>query len=886
MKQNQYFNQDVVDIIRQLNSNSIRGLTIEQIQRNKEVYGRNCLLEKKKQSPTIKFLKQFLEPTTIVLIVAGIVTTFLGEYNNTIAILVLLLVNGTIGFIQEYKAETALQSIQQIATRQTTVIRDGIKRRINVEEIVVGDIVLLETGDYVPADLRLVESQDLQIDESALTGETLPVEKETTIQEVEDLPLAERINMAFMSTLVTAGRGKGVVTAVGNNTEIGHIAQLIQQIDSNKTPLQKQLSEISRVLSIIAIFICFLIFLIGVLQGQDLYDIAMSAFSLAIAAIPEGMPLIVTIILVMGARDMAKHHVIMKNLTAIETAGSSDIILSDKTGTLTQNKMTVRNLYINHAVLAYSDLTELTPDICKLLEFGALNNNATITFENEEPVIVGQATDSAILASAVSAHIKIDELRYHYPRIGEIPFDSDRKRMTTIHQLDNQQQLVIVKGALEILIQYCQKIDINGSAVLLDDKTKQKILEQARRFARGSLRVVAVTYKICPMQTEEKYEEKLIFLGLFAMIDPPKEGVKEAIDRFNQAGIDTVMITGDNVETATSIAQLLGIVQDDSRTISGFALDRLTEEELADTLHQYRVFARVTPEHKLKIMTAFQSKGHVAIMIGDGVNDALALKKADIGVAMGSGGTEVAKGAADMILVDDNFPTISYAICYGRQAYQNIKLSIQFMLSGNFASIFGITLMTIFGKTLFGSPVVLLNAVQILWFNIVSDTLLSVALGMEPLNSSIMNEPPRKKGENFFGNGLARTILINGMLVGFLTVTAYILGLLSGHNSLESYRQANTMAFMTLNFAQFFHAFNLKSQTESVFKTMFSNRILVIVFFISIGLQLSLICIPFVRETIFNMTVLSPMQWLIIFLLSITPVIVVELKKLVSRHKN
>ena len=561
-------------------------------------------------------------------------------------------------------------------------------------------------------------------------------------------------------------------------------------------------------------------------------------------------------------------------------------MLSDKTGTLTQNKMTVTKLYTNQQNLIYSEITGLSDNTAKLLDLGVLNNDCTVSWERGESAILGEPTEAAIFQAAISQNIEPDKLREKYPRMDEIPFDSARKLMTTVHQTAQEDKLVIVKGAPEVLLPLCNRIYLEGSPAELDDEQRRKIAAQTVRFAEEALRVIAVSYKMAPKQAECNYEENLIFVGLFAMIDPPKEEAKETIAQFHQAGIDTAMITGDNKTTATAIAKALGIVSDDSRTISGTELDALTEQELAENIDNYRVFARVTPQHKLKIVTAFQNKEHVAIMTGDGVNDAPALKKADIGVSMGKGGTEVAKGAADMILIDDNFSTISYAIVYGRQAYNNIKRSIQLMLSGNIAVILGIFLTTVLGNALFGRSVVLLNAVQILWFNVVSDTLLSVALGMEPVDPSIMQEKTRKKKESFFGNGLGRRILLHGSMIGLVSFAAYAIGAIMGGCSLKAFTQASSMAFMTLSFAQFLHAFNLKSETESAFKKILSNKTLALVFCINVGLQLLIMLLPILREKLFEMSVITPLQWFIILLLSILPLITVELKKLIVRAKQ
>lgn len=854
------------------------GLTGESCAEREKVWGKNRLAEKKKQPEILQFLQQFCEPTTLILLGAGVVSILLQEYTNAIAIAVLLLVNSIIGYVQEHRAETSLQAISQMTAPHAAVLRHGLRKEISAVDLVPGDVVILEAGDFVPADLRLVEVSALRVDESALTGESLPVEKRCDPLTEKDLPLAERANMAFMSTLVAHGRAKGIVTAIGAQTEMGKVAGMLEEIAPEKTPLQQKLSDISKTLSIASTAICLCIFGLGLFQGQPLYDIAMSAFSLAIAAIPEGMPLIVTIILACGIREMAKNNAIMKNLTAIETAGAANIVLSDKTGTLTQNKMTVTALYADGQVLTADSLLQHNDSVAALLRLGILNNDGVV--QTDSLTVTGEATEAAILQAAVNAGISCPDVRDQAPRVYEIPFDSDRKRMTTVHKTQ-EGSLAIVKGAPEAVLALCAEIQMGGETEMLSAAQREGILYQNNCFSAQALRVIAVAYKVLEAfdQDPPEYESDLIFCGLFAMIDPPKEQVRDTVARFYAAGIDTAMITGDNSITATAIARQLGIA---GKTITGSELDILSEAELGKIIQDCRVFARVTPQHKLKIVEAFQKSGNVAIMTGDGVNDAPALKKADIGVSMGIGGTEVAKSAADMILADDNFSTISHAILYGRQAYANIKRAIHLMLCGNIGEIAAIFLATALGKTLFGVPILLLTAVQILWFNVVSDALLCIALGMEPVNGQVMEQTPRKKGDAFFGGGLGCSIGLQGAMLGVLTFTAFVLGAWMGPDSPERFHTANTMAFMVLSFGQFFHSFTLRSDTQSAFQNMLSNKPLVFVFLLNSFVQISLVLVPFLRET-FGLIRLSGVQWGAIFALAAVPVFAMELKKLCQR---
>lgn len=890
MNEKKIYELDKLELDKFFKTESDNGLSNKSALERLAIYGKNMFSEAKKKSPLQKFLYQFVEPTTIILIVAAVISLFIHEYKNTIAITLLVILNAIIGFIQEHKAESALQAIKNITAPKAKVIRDGLKQEIDAIDLVVGDIVVLEAGDYVPSDMRLIEVSDIKIDESALTGESIPVEKTESPLSEGVIPIADQTNMAFMSTLVTYGRAKGIVTATGKETEIGKIAILLNETSSAKTPLQIKLVEISKTLTILAIVICIVIFFIGFIQGQNLYDIAISAFSLAIAAVPEGMPLIVTVVLAMGIKSMAQNNAIMKNLLGIETAGSANIVLSDKTGTLTQNKMTVTELSVGGNIYKKLDMPKENPAITHILSLAALNNDTTIQKNsNADYELLGDPTETALSQIAIDYGIDVLSIIEKSPRIQEIPFDSDRKMMTTVHSTDSK-ILVITKGAPEQILNIASFIEFEGEIISLNQEMKNMILiENDQLFAKRALRVIAIGYKVIDENEVENsnLESNLIFVGLLAMIDPPKAEAKHTIHEFRKAGIETGMITGDNKVTATAIAKELGISYDITQSITGPEIDCLSPEQLTESINQYKVFARVTPEHKLRIVEAFQNKGNVVVMTGDGVNDAPALKKADIGVAMGKGGTEVAKGAADMILGDDNFSTISYAIKYGRQSYENIKKAIHIMLCGNISEIVAVFLATLLGVALFDTPVILLSAIQILWINVVSDTLLSISLGMEPLSPDIINRKPRKKDESFFGNGLGLKIGWHGIMIGTLTFIAFTIGFYSNQqNASEAIIKANTMAFMTLAFCQFFHAFNIKSDTQSVFSIqILSNKPLVICFIVNSILQILTIAIPFLREKVFNLSLLTLKEWITIFGISIIPVVIIEIQKIYLRNK-
>jgi len=880
---------DKLELEKIFETESSNGISKEDAVEKLTMYGQNILSEAKKQTFFQKFLHQFVEPTTIILIVAAVVSFFIHEYKNTIAIVSLVFLNAIIGFIQEHKAEAALQAIKKITAPRAKVIRDGLQQEIDAVELVPGDIVVLEAGDYVPADMRLIEVSDIKIDESALTGESIPVDKTHEYLLGKAIPIADQRNMAFMSTLVTYGHAKGIVVATAKETEIGKIARLLDETSSTKTPLQLKLSEISKILTIIAIIICIIIFLIGFFQGQNLYDITISAFSLAIAAVPEGMPLIVTVVLAMGIRDMAHNHAIMKNLLGIETAGSANIVLSDKTGTLTQNKMTVTELFVNNSVYRRKTIPKSNAAITSILSLAVLNNDTTIQQNNTGSYeLLGDPTEIALSQLAIDYGINPLSIIENSHRIQGIPFDSTRKMMTTVHRTESN-ITVSTKGAPEAILNISSFIELEGKISPLSQEIKDAILIQNDDFTQRALRVIAIGYKIISQDELESncFENNLIFVGLLAMIDPPKLEAKQTIQELRKAGIETGMITGDNKLTATAIAKELDLSDNIAQTITGPEIDLLSSEQLNERIQQYRVFARVTPEHKLKIVEAFQNKGNVVTMIGDGVNDAPALKKADIGVAMGAGGTEVAKGAADMILGDDNFSTISYAIKYGRQAYDNIKKSIHIMLCGNIAEIVGVFLATLLGVTLFDTPIILLSAIQILWINVVSDTLLSIALGMEPLNPDMITRKPRQKYESFFGNGFGLKIGWHGIMIGTLTFIVFAIGFYSNHENLaESISTANTMAFMTLTFCQFFHAFNLKSETESIFSIqVLSNKPLIIFFVLNTILQISTITVPFLRETVFNLNWLTINEWIVVFIATTIPVVIIEVQKIFLRIK-
>lgn len=772
------------------------------------------------------------------------------------------------GLVQEAKAEKSLEALKKMTAPTCKVKRDGKICTIKSEQIVPGDIVLLEAGNYVPADCRLISSSNLKIEESSLTGETVPVLKDANCMLKEKTALGDMVNMAFSTTIVVNGHGEAIVTETGMNTKVGKIAKMIITNEAPETPIQKKLGEVGKSLGIACLGICLLIFVIGLLKKIEPIEMFMTSVGLAVAAIPEGLPAIVTIMLSIGVTKMAKKNSIIRKLPAVETLGSSSVICSDKTGTLTQNKMQVTKI---------ANINGETNDkeyIKWLIGMTTMCTDVEISRENGKIELTGEPTEKAIVNKALDEGQNKIELYNVMKRVKDIPFDSSRKMMTTIHKIPTGYR-VITKGAPDILLKRCNKVYENGNVTTLDYSKTKLIENQNNKMADEALRVLAIAYLDIPSLPSkidsENIEKNLIFIGLIGMIDPPREGVKEAVTTCKKAGIKTVMITGDHIITAKAIAKDLGILRGSDLAITGEELDKIPQSILQKNIMNYSVFARVTPEHKVRIVKAYQSTGAVVAMTGDGVNDAPALKNADIGIAMGKNGTDVAKNAADMVLTDDNFVTIVEAVKQGRNIFDNIKKAVHFLIATNIGEI-----VTIFLGLLLGLKSPLL-AIQLLWINLVTDSLPAIALGLEKPEADIMNKKPRDNKKGIFADGLWQKIIAEGIMLGALTLVAFSLG-----NYLYGIEVARTMAFVSLGLLELIHSFNIKSD-ESIFKVgLFENKYLMGAFILGAILQVVVVVIPSVAE-IFKLVPLTQTQWLYTFGISILPLIIIELQKMFDK---
>ena len=772
------------------------------------------------------------------------------------------------GLVQEAKAEKSLEALKKMTAPTCKVKRDGKICTIKSEQIVPGDIVLLEAGNYVPADCRLISSSNLKIEESSLTGETVPVLKDANCMLKEKTALGDMVNMAFSTTIVVNGHGEAIVTETGMNTKVGKIAKMIITNEAPETPIQKKLGEVGKTLGIACLGICLLIFIIGLLKKIEPIEMFMTSVGLAVAAIPEGLPAIVTIMLSIGVTKMAKKNSIIRKLPAVETLGSSSVICSDKTGTLTQNKMQVTKI---------ANINGETNDkeyIKWLIGMTTMCTDVEISRENGKIELTGEPTEKAIVNKALDEGQNKIELYNVMKRVKDIPFDSSRKMMTTIHKIPTGYR-VITKGAPDILLKRCNKVYENGNVTTLDYSKTKLIENQNNKMADEALRVLAIAYLDIPSLPSkidsENIEKNLIFIGLIGMIDPPREGVKEAVTTCKKAGIKTVMITGDHIITAKAIAKDLGILRGSDLAITGEELDKIPQSILQKNIMNYSVFARVTPEHKVRIVKAYQSTGAVVAMTGDGVNDAPALKNADIGIAMGKNGTDVAKNAADMVLTDDNFVTIVEAVKQGRNIFDNIKKAVHFLIATNIGEI-----VTIFLGLLLGLKSPLL-AIQLLWINLVTDSLPAIALGLEKPEADIMNKKPRDNKKGIFADGLWQKIIAEGIMLGALTLVAFSLG-----NYLYGIEVARTMAFVSLGLLELIHSFNIKSD-ESIFKVgLFENKYLMGAFILGAILQVVVVVIPSVAE-IFKLVPLTQTQWLYTFGISILPLIIIELQKMFDK---
>ena len=893
----QWFNKTVEEVEKELGTNKENGLSSKKVEENRVKYGLNELKEKKKESLIQKFIDQFKDFSIIVLIIAAIVSGVVGVmqgegFTDTIIILIVVLLNAVIGVAQESKAEKSLEALKKLSAHAAKVIRNGKETAIPARELVPGDLVIIETGDYISADLRVIEAVNLKSQEASLTGESVPVEKRTDAIQETEVGVGDRKNMLFSSSLITYGRGKAIVVKTGMNTEVGKIADMINQTEDQETPLQKKLNSLGKTLGMAALTICAVIFVIGLLQGKEIINMFMTAVSLAVAVIPEGLVAVSTIVLAIGVQKMVKKNAIVKKLPAVETLGSSTVICSDKTGTLTQNKMTVEKVFCNDTT---SDIerAETNEDFRKLIYDCMLCNDSRV-LENGE--IAGDPTETALVDFALKLDYPVSIMREN-PRVAEVPFDSNRKLMSTVNGKDGK-YIVYTKGGLDEILRKCDSYLYKGSVRHNLSDYAEWIRTNNEHMANEALRVLAFAYKEIdhvPSKYEmENLESGLTFIGMVGMIDPPREEAKKAVEKCKHAGIKTVMITGDHKATAVAIAKKIGILENDNEALTGLELDKISDEQLAKDVRKYSVYARVSPEHKVRIVKAWQKNGEIVAMTGDGVNDSPALKTADIGCAMGKVGTEVAKEAADVILTDDNFATIVSAVEEGRRIYDNILKVIQFLISCNVGEVIVLLLATLFAPTIgrvFGiydiSMIQVLLPIHILWINLVTDTFPALALAFDPANKDIMDRKPVKKDEGIFTKGRTFRIVYQGFMIGLLTLAAYLIGLGStktaiGNLTLEETKieVGQTMAFTVLAFSELIHVFNIRDNKNSIFKTgILGNSILIYAVVISALLMGVILVIPQLRE-IFSIPILPVGNIIETVLLIIAPVVIVELMKL------
>lgn len=852
--------------VRQKLNGKTEPLTNEEIAKRQQEYGLNELVEEKKKNVFQVFLKQFADFLVIILIIAAIVSAALGDVESSVVILVVITMNGILGTVQTIKAEHSLQSLKELSMPMAKVIRDGQVMKISSKELTIGDVVCLEAGDYVPADGRIIESAGLKIDESMLTGESLVVDKTDTVIE-EEKPLAERTNMVYSGSLVSFGRGSYIVTSIGMNTEIGKIASLLKATSEKRTPLQISLDKFGQKLSIIILIFCAILFTLNIIQGENIENAFMFAVALAVAAIPEALSSIVTIVLSFGTQKMAKENAIIRKLQAVEGLGSISVICSDKTGTLTQNKMTIEDAYC------------LNDDNLKLAKYSILCNDASIRDDEQ----IGDPTEVAFVVWAENLGISVEKFRADNKRISENPFDSDRKLMSTLNvivndstinnvndmsDMNNSNLIMITKGATDIILSRLANIEDKGIVRQINAEDKREIEKKNIEFSQKGMRVLAVAYK-----NYKSYdltiddEDNLTFLGLAAMVDPPREQSESAVQECKEAGIKPIMITGDYKVTAAAIAKRIGILENADEACEGSVIDKMSDEELENFVENISVYARVSPEHKIRIVKAWQAKGNIVAMTGDGVNDAPALKQADVGVAMGITGSEVSKDAAAMVLTDDNFQTIVKAIENGRNIYQNIKNSIQFLLSGNFAGILAVLFASIAMLPVPFAPV------HLLFINLLTDSLPAIALGFEKGDKDVMKKPPRDRNESIMTKDFLINVGIEGLVIAVTTMTAFMIGYRDNNALL-----ASTMAFGTLCMGRLFHGFNCKSDKPVIFNNLFSNKWLIGSFLTGVILMSSVLMIP-VFHTALKVQTLSIAQLLIIYALAAADFLIIQLLK-------
>ncbi len=879
MAQKPFYNLGVNEVEQELSTSLDKGLSTEEARRRIEKYGYNEFEKKKKKKLIIKFFEQFKSFMIIVLLVAAAISGVIGYlhgegFTDAIIILAIVIINAIIGVAQEAKAEQSLEALEKMTVPQCKVVRDGQVQVIESRELVPGDVVLLDTGDAIPADLRLVEAVNLKVQDSALTGESVPEEKFICAIAEKNVPLGDRDNLGFSSSIVTYGRGKGIVIGTGMNAEVGKIASLIQSVPDMKTPMQHKLDQLGKFLGIGALGICVIIFVVGLINGKPLLEMFMMAVSLAAAAIPEGLPAVSTIVLAVGVQRLVKKNAIVRTLPSVETLGSTTIICSDKTGTLTQNRMTVVKVFANGQSVDLQPEAGLdSAELRQLIEVAALANDTKLSFENGFHKTAGDPTETALVDLGLKYNINKNELDAQRGRVAEIPFDSERKLMTTVHQKGNTLE-VCSKGGLDELLSRCTRIMLRGSVVPITEAHKEEIRRANLQMAQNALRVLAMATKtvdtVPDKVTPDTLEIQLTFVGMVGMIDPPRPEVKPAVALCRTAGIKPVMITGDHKITATAIATELGIMQPGEEAHTGAEVEQMSDEDLRKNVHKIAVYARVSPEHKVRIVKAFQNQGEIVAMTGDGVNDAPALKLADIGCAMGITGTDVSKEAADIVLTDDNFATVVTAVEEGRRIYDNILKAIQFMLSTNIGEV-----VVLFVAVLANWATPLLP-IHILWINLVTDSFPALALSIDPAAPDVMRRRPVDSKQNIMNRTFSIRVFLQGAMIGLLSLTAFRIGM---QTSVEA---AQTMTFAVLAFSQMAHVFNVRSTYRSAFVNIFCNKHLIGAILLVCVLMLTVLEIPALHN-VFHITTLTSVQWWWVVGLSLLPLPIVEIAKGIRR---
>lgn len=895
----EWYNKSKKDVLSELGTDENFGLNDQEALQRIEKYGKNELEAQAKKSFWSKLVAQFADFLIIILIIAAGISAAVGEKEDAFVILAIVVINAVLGIYQEGKAEKSVEALQKMSAPNAKVIRNGNQMVLPAADIVPGDVVVLEAGDIIPADVRLIESSNLKIEEASLTGESVPVEKDAKASIAGPAGIGDRHNMGFSSTIVTYGRGKGIVVGTGHRTEIGNIATKIQSYDEEQTPLQIKLNQLGKVLGTLTIIICVVVFGVGILQGREVLEMLLTSISLAVAAIPEGLPAIVTIVLSIGMNRMAGRNAIVKKLLAVETLGATSVICSDKTGTLTQNEMTVVKAYVDDKILeieggGYEPVgavklegrqitVDALPNLINLASIGALANDAHLDNSSGMYKVIGDPTEGAIVTFAGKLGKTTEQLNKSYPRVNELPFDSARKMMSTFHTDYIEGKVVsFTKGAPDIVISRCSKIALNGEIVDFTKELKDRVLDVNRTFARSALRVLSAAYKVWDQVPEhlsfDLVENDMIFVGLVGMIDPARPEVKDAIKECKDAGIEAVMITGDYKETAYAIAKDLGMVESEDQAMMGAELDAFSDEELREVVKKTKVYARVSPDHKVRIVTALKENGHITSMTGDGVNDALALKKADIGVAMGITGTDVAKNTAEVILTDDNFATIVNAVEEGRIIFSNIKKFVFFLLSCNIGEI-----LLVFVSILLGWEVPLVP-IQLLWLNLVTDSFPAMALGVENAEPGIMNHPPRDTKEPILDRGMLGGIVFQAIAISAASLLSYYWAM-KAYPGAENLVHERSIVFATLITAELLRAFSSRSQEFTLFKIgVFTNMRMVQAVFASFALTVAVLYVPILSD-IFNVVPLSMLDWEIVMMFAFIPLVAGEVYKKLFKNK-